>query len=120
MMMDEAHVMTLGVRQSYRRQGVGELLLISAIELAIQLNARIMTLEVGSSNRAAQALYWKYGFSNVGVRRGYYGESREDAVIMSTDTISSGSFQEMFRRAKKSYAEKRAADLPLNSEKLRL
>jgi ribosomal-protein-alanine N-acetyltransferase len=120
MIMDEAHVMTLGVRQRCRRQGVGELLLISAIDLDIQLNARIVTLEVGSSNRAARALYGKYDFSNVGVRRGYYGESREDAVIMSTDTISSDSFQEIFQRAKKSYDEKRTIDLTLNSEKLRL
>jgi ribosomal-protein-alanine N-acetyltransferase len=116
MMADEAHIMTLGVRQRCRRQSIGELLLISAIDLALQLNARIMTLEVGSSNRSAQALYGKYGFANVGVRRGYYGENREDAVIMSTDTITSGSFQELFQRAKKSYAEKMAIDLPRNSK----
>ena len=116
MMADEAHIMTLGVLQRCRRQGIGESLLISAIELALQLNARIMTLEVGSSNRSAQALYGKYGFTNVGVRRGYYGENREDAVIMSTDTITSGSFQELFQRAKKSYAEKQATDFPQNSK----
>jgi ribosomal-protein-alanine N-acetyltransferase len=115
LMVDEAHIITLGVRQRCRRQGVGELLLIYAIDLAIQLNARMMTLEVSSSNEAAQALYRKYGFTNVGLRRGYYGENREDAVIMSTDTITSSSFQELFQRSKRSYAEKRTNQLAAKS-----
>ncbi|MFQ5925588.1 MAG: ribosomal protein S18-alanine N-acetyltransferase, partial [Dehalococcoidia bacterium] len=83
-MGDEAHLTTIGVREAYRRQGIGELLLISAIDLAIMRSSRVVTLEVRASNSVAQALYEKYGFTKVGVRRGYYTDNREDAVIMST------------------------------------
>jgi ribosomal-protein-alanine N-acetyltransferase len=53
-----------------------------------------MTLEVRASNLVAQSLYNKYGFTQMGVRRGYYLDNREDAFIMSTDSLSSPSFQE--------------------------
>jgi len=105
-MADEAHITTIGVRQAYRRQGIGELLLLSAIDLALMRKARLVTLEVRASNTAAQALYEKYGFTKVGVRRGYYSDNREDALIMSTDTITSASFQSRFQRLKRAVAER--------------
>ncbi len=103
-MAGEAHISTIGVRQSYRRQGLGELLLISTIELAQTLNAQVITLEVRTSNSVAQALYEKYGFTKAGVRRGYYSD-REDAVIMTTDTITSATFQSQFQRLKEAHAK---------------
>jgi ribosomal-protein-alanine N-acetyltransferase len=105
-MAGEAHLTTIGVRQAYRRQGIGELLLISAIELALMQNARVVTLEVRASNSAAQALYEKYGFTKTGVKRGYYTDDREDAVIMSTDTLTSASFQSQFQGLKRAHAER--------------
>lgn len=105
-MAGEAHITTIGVRAAYRKRGIGELLLISAIELALIQNARLVTLEVRASNNAAQALYEKYGFTKVGVRPGYYTDNREDAVIMSTDTITSASFQSRFQRLKRAHAER--------------
>ncbi len=103
-MAGEAHISTIGVRPAYRRQGLGELLLISAIELAQMLDATILTLEVRASNVPAQALYEKYGFTEVGVRKGYYSD-REDALIMTTDTISSGAFQGRFQRLRQVHVE---------------
>jgi len=103
-MAGEAHISTIGVRPAYRRQGLGELLLISAIELAQIRHAHLITLEVRASNSVAQALYEKYGFIKAGVRRGYYSD-REDAVIMTTDAITSAPFQSQFQRLKEAHAQ---------------
>ena len=105
-MAGEAHLTTIGVRQAYQRQGIGELLLISGIDLALIRNARVGTLEVRASNSTARALYEKYGFTVAGVRRGYYIDNQEDALIMTTDTITSASFQSQFQRLKQAHAER--------------
>jgi ribosomal-protein-alanine N-acetyltransferase len=109
-MADEAHITTIATREVFRRQGIGELLLQSIIDMAKQRAARIVTLEVRASNTAAQQLYAKYGFNRVGLRRGYYTDNREDAVIMSTDHIASPSFQAQLQKLKKAYTEKWGAD----------
>lgn len=105
-MVDEAHLTTIAVRDAYRQRGLGELLLISVIHSAIQLNARIITLEVRMSNKLAQALYEKYGFKAVGLRRGYYSDNGENALLMSTDTITSASFQAHFHQLRQAHAQK--------------
>lgn len=105
LMAGDAHIMTLGVRQAHRRQGIGESLLISAIDLTFTLKAKLMTLEVRSANEPAQALYAKYGFIQTGHRRSYYS-SGEDAVIMSSDILSSNSFQDRFQQLKLAHAER--------------
>lgn len=104
--LDEAHLTSIAVRESHRRHGIGELLLISALELAVEKGAQIMTLEVRVSNSPAQGLYEKYGFSNVGVRRGYYTDNNEDAFLMSTDRITSASYQASFQRLKECHSQK--------------
>lgn len=103
MMADEAHIVTMGVRRARRRQGIGELLLISAIDLAAGLEAGSMTLEVRPSNEAAIALYEKYKFKLMGERRGYYKETLEDAIIMSTNHLTSSEFREQFSLLKQEY-----------------
>ena len=105
-MADEAHITTIGVREAYRRLGLGESLLISAIELALIRNAHVVTLEVRISNTPAQALYEKYGFRKLGIRQGYYTDNREDALIMSTDTITSAPFQSQFQRLKRVHGQR--------------
>ncbi len=106
-MSDEAHITSIAVREKYRRHGVGEMLMISAIENASELKADILTLEVRVSNTGAQALYTKYGFKQVGLRKGYYTDNREDAFIMSTDRIAAPAFQERFQRLKQAFAERK-------------
>ena len=96
-MADNAHIMSIGVRNKYRGEGVGELLLISGIEQALNRRAILMTLEVRESNHIAINLYKKYLFTERGVRKGYYADNREDAIIMSTDTISLPSYIDHFQ-----------------------
>jgi ribosomal-protein-alanine N-acetyltransferase len=86
-MVEEAHIVSIGVRREYRGRGIGELLLIAAIEQAMKRRARVATLEVRVSNSVARNLYKKYGFREQGVRKGYYTDNREDAIIMTTDPI---------------------------------
>jgi [ribosomal protein S18]-alanine N-acetyltransferase len=102
-MVDEAHIINIAVREKHRGQGLGELLLISAIDTATALKADVVTLEVRASNSAAQSLYTKYGFNKVGVRRGYYTDNKEDAFIMTTDRIKTESFKEHFRNLKEAH-----------------
>ena len=100
---DEAHVFTVGVRRTYRGRGVGELLLIAAIEQARSKGAATMTLEVRPSNYVARNLYAKYGFDVSGVRKGYYVDNREDALILTAGPIGDASYVEMFVRAKQEH-----------------
>ena len=104
--VDEGHITNIAVRKLYQRQGIGELLLISLIDLATELNARFLALEVRASNVAAQSLYGKYGFSQVGVRRGYYTDNHEDALLMSTGDITAASFQTQLQQLKRAHAAK--------------
>ena len=105
-MADEAHITNIAVRELHRCQGIGELLLISTIDLATELNARIITLEVRASNIVAQSLYHKYDFAQTGLRRGYYMDNREDAVLMSTENITSASFQAHLNRLKQAHSKR--------------
>ena len=102
-LVDEAHITSIATREAHQRQGIGELMLQSIIDLAATMKARIVTLEVRVSNAVAQRLYTKYGFSQAGLRRGYYTDNREDAIVMSTDSIRSGAFQAHVRELKKTY-----------------
>ncbi len=106
LMVDEAHLTSIAVRQACRRQGVGELLLIGIVKLATQMKAQVVTLETRVSNVGAQALYEKYGFNRVGMRRRYYSDNAEDAVIMTTDSITSAPFQARFGELERKYVEK--------------
>jgi ribosomal-protein-alanine N-acetyltransferase len=95
---DEAHLANFAVRQGYRRRGIGHLLLLGIIRLAIEHNAEFVTLEVRASNRAARALYEMCGFVEVGVRRGYYTDNGEDAILMTLDRLRSASVREQLER----------------------
>ncbi len=96
MVLDQGHISTLAVRPNWRGLGLGELLLASLIEQAMQRGAHHMTLEVRVSNQAAQQLYRKYGFELVGRRKSYYPDNREDALIMSVSSVADQEYQERF------------------------
>ena len=98
LMVDEAHITTIAVHPKYRGEGVGELLLLRIIDTAEDVGARWLTLEVRKSNEIAQALYRKYTFKEMGVRRRYYSDDGEDALIMWTDPIDSPTFREALAR----------------------
>jgi len=104
-MVDEAHIINIAVRESLRGKGIGELLLISSIDVASKLRASVVTLEVRASNTVAQNLYLKYGFIKTGVRKGYYTDNKEDAFIMTTDLITTDSFKNQFRKLKQAHLQ---------------
>lgn len=85
--VDAWHVMNIAVDVETRRAGVGSRLLEELFELTAGDTRRGYTLEVRISNRSAIALYERYGFTTNGVRRGYYTDNREDALIMWKDPI---------------------------------
>lgn len=87
-MFDEAHVTNVGVDPEYRRMGLGERLMRSLMRSASQMGATAMTLEVRAGNIAAQELYSKLGFERAGVRRGYYADTQEDALILWNNKIT--------------------------------
>jgi ribosomal-protein-alanine N-acetyltransferase len=79
---DEAHVTNLAVSPLRRRQGIGARVLAHLAREGTRRGCQAMTLEVRMGNLAAQELYRKFGFVTAGVRRNYYPETREDALIM--------------------------------------
>lgn len=91
--LDEAHLTAIAVREEHRRRSIGHRLLTAALELALEKGATLMTLEVRVSNREAQALYEKFGFARVGVRRGYYSDNHEDAYLMTVEHIESPEYR---------------------------
>lgn len=88
LMVDEAHITTFAVDPAWRRQGVGETLLLALLDLALARHAREATLEVRLSNLPARRLYEKYGFRPVGLRPHYYSDNGEDALIMTTEPLT--------------------------------
>lgn len=79
-LFEEAHVTTLAVHPLYRRAGTGSLLLSNLLQEALSRGAEQVFLEVRDSNRAARALYERYGFKKIGRRKNYY--YHEDALVM--------------------------------------
>jgi len=106
LMLDEAHICALAVRSEWRGRGLGELLLAALIERAVMRKATHLTLEVRKSNVVAQNLYLKYGFEQTGVRKGYYLDNREDAIIMSTASIGEEAFRARYARLAESLRER--------------
>jgi len=85
LIVDEAHVTNIAIRERYQGQGLGKLLLGEMMKTAHWLGAKRMTLEVRVSNEVAQRLYRRFGFEPSGIRPGYYSDNMEDALIMWAD-----------------------------------
>jgi len=92
----EAHITTLAVHPNHRRKSIGERLLINTVICARELGAQWLTLEVRESNEAAKGLYFKYGFSALGLRKRYYQDNGENALVLWTDKITEDSFKNVF------------------------
>jgi len=91
--VDAWHVMNVAVAPERRRQGIASALLQRLLELTKDDPLRGYTLEVRISNAGAIALYERFGFRQKGLRRGYYTDNREDALIMwrDADAVDAGS-----------------------------
>ena len=82
MSLTDGHVTTIAVDPAWQRSGIGTRLLLAVGREAVARGAVALTLEVRLSNRAAQEMYRRFGFTPVGVRKGYYADTGEDALVM--------------------------------------
>ncbi|WP_338473138.1 ribosomal protein S18-alanine N-acetyltransferase [Niallia sp. XMNu-256] len=82
LVLDEAHITNIAILPEYRGMKIGESLMRNVIETAIEYGAKMMTLEVRVSNHIGQSLYRKFGFQAGGLRKGYYSDNHEDALVM--------------------------------------
>lgn len=90
---EDAHVTTLAVDPAWHRRGIGSRLLIHMARTAVEAGAARLTLEVRVGNQPAQALYRRFGFYPAGVRKNYYVETNEDALVMWVDDIAASPYQ---------------------------
>jgi len=82
LVIDEAHITNIAISPSQRGKKLGEALMKAAIDAANAQGAKLMTLEARVSNIVAINLYKKLGFQNGGIRKGYYTDNQEDAIVM--------------------------------------
>jgi len=87
---DEMHLLNLAVTPEHRRSGLGGFLLTRALEQGARRGAKSVFLEVRRGNRVAQALYERFGFLTVAVRRDYYADPREDALVLARRALAPG------------------------------
>lgn len=105
LIMDEAHITTLGVDPEYRGQKIGERLLAVVLREAIRRGIERSTLEVRRHNRVAQRLYRKYGFQPVAVRKGYYTNNNEDGIVMWVENMRDPGFLQIFEKNEETLGE---------------
>ena len=105
LMVDEAHITTIAVLPQWRRHGIGGRLMLELMRVARDLGARLMTLEVRLSNVPARALYRQFGFRPVGIRPRYYSDNGEDALIMTTEPLSTPEMAELFAELPRRYGD---------------
>src|SRR6266568_247374 len=91
----EAHGTTIAVDPEHHRRKIGTRLLYELIESAIEMGARAVSLEVRVSNWGAQRLYGRFGFRPVGVRKNYYQETGEDALVMWVDDVHTAEYEQL-------------------------
>jgi ribosomal-protein-alanine N-acetyltransferase len=91
---DDGHITTLAVDPAWHRRQLGTRLLHALAAAAVERGAKNLTLEVRASNQAAQSLYRAFGFAPAGIRKGYYVESNEDAIIMWANDVDGADYAE--------------------------
>src|SRR5574342_51432 len=94
---EEAHITNIAVDPMQHRRGLGSRLLHDLIQNGIEMGADAVSLEVRVTNWGAQRLYGRFGFRPVGVRKNYYQEINEDALIMWVDGIRDPRFRDKLR-----------------------
>ncbi len=100
--VDEAHITTIAVKEDFRRMHIAEALIAKMLEDCYNNYIKYITLEVRAGNVPAIKLYEKFGFKSLGVRKGYYQDNGEDALIMWTENI----FHDAFKNNLKNVVEK--------------
>jgi [ribosomal protein S18]-alanine N-acetyltransferase len=95
---EEAHVTTIAVDPEQQRRKIGTRVLYELIKEAREMGAESVSLEVRMSNWGAQRMYGKFGFRPVGVRKNYYQETGEDALVMWADDIRTSAYSRLLDR----------------------
>ena len=95
MSLSDGHVTTIAVDPEWHRRGIGTRLLLTLAHEAIERGALALTLEVRLSNKGAQEMYKRFGFVPVGVRRGYYADTGEDALVMWAYEVSEAPYRRL-------------------------
>jgi len=90
----EAHITTIAVDPHYHRHRLGTKLMIGLIDAAREKGAHSVSLEVRKSNQGAQKMYDKFGFRPVGIRKGYYIETGEDAIVMLAEGVDGPEYED--------------------------
>jgi ribosomal-protein-alanine N-acetyltransferase len=98
MAVDDAHVTTIAVDPGWQRRGVATRLMLALAREGIARGARSLTLEVRVTNHAAQDLYRRFGFAPVGVRKNYYQEVNEDAIVMWVHDVDGAEYADLLDR----------------------
>src|SRR6266496_1133436 len=94
---DDGHITTLAVDPRWQRRQIATRLLLVLAREAITRQARSLTLEVRLSNRPAQELYRRFGFAPAGMRKNYYVETNEDALVMRAEDIDADAYEDRLR-----------------------
>ena len=95
---DDAHITTIAVDPAWHRHQIGTRLLAFLAHESLRRGARNLTLEVRVSNEPAQGMYRQFGFKPAGVRKGYYQETNEDALVMWAEDIDTPEYAERLAR----------------------
>jgi ribosomal-protein-alanine N-acetyltransferase len=91
---DEAHITTIAVDPAWHRHQIGTRLLLHQAWVARQRRAKHLTLEVRITNTPAQEMYGRFGFVSEGIRKNYYAEIHEDAVVMWARDIDTEAYRQ--------------------------
>jgi ribosomal-protein-alanine N-acetyltransferase len=99
---EDAHIATVAVTDEYRGRGIGTLLMLALVEVALEAGAENLTLEVRLDNYAARDVYQRFGFAPIGIRKNYYRDS--DALVMWVTDIEGDVYQQRLDEIRRSLA----------------
>ena len=110
--MEDGHVTTIAVDPKWQRHQIGTRLLLALAREALDRDAKNLTLEVRLSNKGAQFLYRRFGFAPVGVRKNYYPETNEDALVMWVHGIDTPEYADLLGRIEAGIAGETVVEEP--------
>jgi ribosomal-protein-alanine N-acetyltransferase len=98
LVLDDGHITTLAVDPAWHRHKIGTRVLATLADAAIDRGVAQLTLEVRASNEPAQGLYRAFGFAPAGIRKGYYVETNEDAIVMWAHDVNTPEYADRLAR----------------------
>jgi ribosomal-protein-alanine N-acetyltransferase len=116
LVVGEGHITTIGVAPDFQRRKIGMALLHRAVTEAMSRDADSMTLEVRVTNRGAQELYRSFGFAPVGIRKNYYADDNEDAIVMWAYGLKTPEYSDRIARIERHLADYSASRLNAESD----